>query len=127
MANLSITLISHVKVNQGSCAWLGLVDPTTPELALLAELATLEPLDVEDASNVAQRAKFNGTQGEGFALLATLVYNDGAREVIPEHIRRVYDTVQSTDNALTRTRTCARFPSGLLLQRYQHKPLVFTA
>ena len=120
MANSSVTLLSHVKVNQGSFAWLGLLDPTTPELALLAELATLEPLDVEVASNVAQRAKFNGTHGEGFALLGTLVYNDGAREVIPEHIRRVTDTVQSTDIALTRTRTCARFPSGLLLQRYQH-------
>ncbi len=78
----SITeLISDVKGDPGSFAWLGLVSPTQPELALITELFCLEPLDVEDAANVAQRAKFDLSEGEGFALLKTLSYDDQSREV----------------------------------------------
>lgn len=81
-ARTAITeLISHVKGDSGSFAWLGLVSPTKPELALVTELFGLEPLDVEDAANVSQRAKFDLSQGEGFALLKTLSYNEETREV----------------------------------------------
>jgi magnesium transporter len=74
-------LIAQVKGDPGSFVWLGLVSPTQPELALVTELFGLEPLDVEDASNVAQRAKFDFSEGEGFALLKTLSYDEASREV----------------------------------------------
>jgi magnesium transporter len=81
-ARIAITqLISHVKADPGSFVWLGLVSPTKPELSLVTELFGLEPLDVEDAANVAQRAKFDLSAGEGFALLKTLSYDANSREV----------------------------------------------
>ncbi len=58
-----------------------MVSPTKPELALVTELFGLEPLDVEDAANVAQRAKFDLSEGKGFALLKTLSYDEESREV----------------------------------------------
>lgn len=81
-ARVAITqLISEVKADPGSFVWLGLVSATQPELSLVTELFGLEPLDVEDAANVAQRAKFDLSLGEGFALLKTLSYDADSREV----------------------------------------------
>lgn len=79
--NVITELISHVKDDPGSFVWLGLVSPTPPELALVTELFGLEPLDVEDAANVSQRAKFDLSEGEGFALLKTLAYDASSHEV----------------------------------------------
>ena len=81
-ARVAITdLISQVKADAGSFVWLGLVSPTPAELSLVTELFALEPLDVEDAANLAQRAKFELSNGEGFALLKTLSYDATTREV----------------------------------------------
>ncbi len=81
-ARAAITqLISHVKAEPGSFVWVDLVTPTQSELRLVTELFSLEPLDVEDAANVAQRAKFDLSEGEGFALLKTLSYDANSREV----------------------------------------------
>ena len=81
-ARVAITdLISQVKADAGSFVWLGLVTPTPAELSLVTELFALEPLDVEDAANVAQRAKFELSNGEGFALLKTLSYDAISRAV----------------------------------------------
>ncbi len=76
-----VQLIAHVKGDPGSFAWLGLVSPTKPELSLITELFGLEPLDVEDAANVSQRAKFDLSEGKGFALLKTLSYDEVSREI----------------------------------------------
>jgi len=76
-----VQLITHVKGDPGSFAWLGLVSPTKPELSLITELFGLEPLDVEDAANVSQRAKFDLSEGKGFALLKTLSYDEVSREI----------------------------------------------
>jgi len=76
-----VELISHVKADPGSFVWLGLVSPTHAELALVTDLFGLEPLDVEDAANIAQRAKFELSQGKGFALLKTLSYDGQSRDV----------------------------------------------
>ncbi len=74
------TLISDVKTQPGSFVWVGLVDPTQPELDLVAELFSLEPLEIEDAGNTAQRPKLDLNEFQSFALLKTLSYDVDSRE-----------------------------------------------
>ncbi len=76
-----VQLISDVHEVPGSFAWVGLVDPTRPELALVAELFNLEPLEVEDASNTKQRPKFEIRTDGAFALLKTLSYKLDSQEI----------------------------------------------
>jgi magnesium transporter len=75
------TLISDVKTQPGSFVWVGLVNPTKPELALVAELFALEPLEIRDAGNTAQRPKFDLGENQSFALLKTISYNLDSKEI----------------------------------------------
>lgn len=74
-------LISDVKNQPGSFVWVGLVNPTKPELALVAELFALEPLEIEDAGNTNQRPKFDLGENRSFALLKTISYNLESKEI----------------------------------------------
>ncbi len=66
----------------GGFAWIGLLEPTKPELAMVAEIFALEHLQVEDAANPRQRAKVDiSEEGEFFTVLKTLGYNGEAGEV----------------------------------------------
>ena len=66
----------------GGFAWVGLMDPTKPELAMVAEVFALEPLQVEDAANPRQRAKVDMSEGgEIFTVLKTLGYDVESNEV----------------------------------------------
>ena len=57
--------------------WVGLVDPTKPELLAVQEVFDLEHLQVEDAANKRQRAKVDvSDEGTVFAVLKTLGYNE---------------------------------------------------
>lgn len=63
-------------------AWVGLINPTRPEMALVAEEFGLESLQVEDATNPSQRAKFDvGTDGCVFALVKVLGYDESTSAV----------------------------------------------
>lgn len=76
-----LELISHSESQPDSFTWVGLVEPTRPELDLVANLFDLEPLEVEDANNTAQRPKLLLGQDKSFALLKTLSYNVESREI----------------------------------------------
>lgn len=66
----------------GGFAWVGLMEPTKPELAMVAEVFALEPLQVEDAANPRQRAKVDISEsGEIFTVLKTLGYDENSNEV----------------------------------------------
>jgi len=65
----------------GGFAWIGLLEPTKPELAMVAEIFALEQLQVEDAANPRQRAKVDiSEEGELFTVLKTLGYDGEAGE-----------------------------------------------
>ena len=74
------SLIEQVGRQEGSFVWVGLVDPTRSELDLVAELFSLEPLEIEDAGNTAQRPKLDLNEFQSFALLKTLSYDVDSRE-----------------------------------------------
>lgn len=65
-----------------SFVWLGLFEPTRAELLMVAQIFELQPLQVEDAANDAQRPKFelDGT-GCGMALLKLLDYVKSTSDV----------------------------------------------
>lgn len=75
------SLIEQVGRQEGSFVWVGLVDPTRPELDLVAELFSLEPLEIEDAGNTAQRPKLDLNEFQSFALLKTLSYDVDSKEI----------------------------------------------
>lgn len=57
-------------------AWVGLLNPTKPELAMVADIFTLETLQVEDAANPQQRAKIDVAEdGSVFSVIKTLGYD----------------------------------------------------
>ena len=57
--------------------WVGLLDPTKPELLAVQEVFNLEHLQVEDAANARQRAKVDvSDDGSVFAVLKTLGYDE---------------------------------------------------
>lgn len=63
-------------------AWIGLVNPTKPELAMVAEIFELETLQVEDAANHRQRAKVDvSDDGSVFTVIKTLGYDPHTNEV----------------------------------------------
>ena len=66
-----------------SFIWLGLFEPTRAELDMVAEIFQLPKLQVEDAANTAQRAKFEfDQQGHGLAILKILDYVDSTSDVL---------------------------------------------
>lgn len=57
--------------------WVGLLDPTKPELIAVQEVFNLEHLQVEDAANSRQRAKVDVSEdGTVFTVLKTLGYDE---------------------------------------------------
>lgn len=69
--------LRHQSRDAEGFAWVGLINPTRPEMAMVAEEFGLESLQVEDATNPAQRAKFDvGENGSVFALVKVLGYDD---------------------------------------------------
>ncbi|MGA0208763.1 MAG: magnesium and cobalt transport protein CorA [Candidatus Nanopelagicales bacterium] len=57
--------------------WVGLLDPTKPELLAVQEVFNLEHLQVEDAANSRQRAKVDvSDDGTVFTVLKTLGYDE---------------------------------------------------
>lgn len=57
--------------------WVGLLDPTKPELLAVQEVFNLEHLQVEDAANSRQRAKVDVSEdGSVFTVLKTLGYDE---------------------------------------------------
>ena len=67
----------------GGFVWLGLFEPTKAELDMVAEVFELPKLQVEDAANKAQRAKFEfDANGHGLAILKTLDYVDSTSDVL---------------------------------------------
>jgi len=73
---------SKSRETPGSFVWLGLFEPTREELYGVAEILKLDELLVEDASNPAQRAKFDvSDDGSIFTLLKLLTYNPTTSDV----------------------------------------------
>ena len=68
-------LIDDVHAKPASFVWVGLVDPSKPELDLISELFNLEPLEIEEAGNTARRPKLEFGVEKSFALLKTLSYD----------------------------------------------------
>jgi len=66
----------------GSFIWVGLLDPTYEELKEIAEIFELAPLQVEDALNPNQRAKFDfDDEGHGLAVMKVLNYVEHSSDV----------------------------------------------
>jgi len=77
-----IAMRARAQEPDGGFVWLGLLDPTKPELAMVQEVFGLELLQVEDAANPRQRAKIDVSEdGALFAVIKTLGYNDSYAEV----------------------------------------------
>ena len=75
-------LVTSVAGQTDSFVWVGLVNPTKAEMALVADQFDLEALQVEDAINPHQRAKFDGDgNGRTFALFKVLGYDEVTSEV----------------------------------------------
>ena len=74
-------LMAETDGDAESFVWVGLVDPTRPELDLVADLFVLEPLEVEDSNNTSQRPKLILGAERSFALLKTLSYDVDSREI----------------------------------------------
>lgn len=69
--------------NPGSFVWIGLFEPTATELAKVASAFDLDQLQVEDAANPHQRAKFEfEDEGHVFGLLKLLDYVPGTSDVV---------------------------------------------
>lgn len=63
--------------------WLGLSEPTRPELQMISEVFELPQLQVEDAANPAQRPKFElDDEGHGLVVLKLLDYVDSTSDVL---------------------------------------------
>ena len=74
-----------------SFVWLGLFEPTRAEMQMVAEVFDLPPLQVEDASNDAQRPKFELDQsGCGMAILKVLDYVEATSDVRTGQIDAVH-------------------------------------
>ena len=66
----------------GSFVWLGLFEPTKAEIATVAEVFELSPLQVEDAANDAQRPKVEvGPGGRIFVIAKVLDYIERSSDV----------------------------------------------
>ncbi|MDD2858771.1 MAG: CorA family divalent cation transporter, partial [Candidatus Nanopelagicales bacterium] len=66
----------------GSFVWLGLFEPTRDELSMIERVFSLSHLQVEDAANPEQRAKFDFShEGHGLAVLKVLDYEEHSSDV----------------------------------------------
>ncbi|MEZ5116669.1 MAG: magnesium and cobalt transport protein CorA [Candidatus Nanopelagicales bacterium] len=64
-----------------SFVWVGLHDPSPAELAAVEDVFSLDHLQVEDAANPRQRAKFDLEEDFAFALLKVLGYVESTSDV----------------------------------------------
>lgn len=75
-------LVSDASGRADSFVWVGLINPSKAELSLVADAFSLESLQVEDAANPHQRAKFDvDDDGRTFALFKILGYDESTSEV----------------------------------------------
>lgn len=75
-------LRERAALSPGSFIWLGLVDPAREEFKEVAKIFDLDPLQVEDSLNPAQRAKFDfDDDGHGLALIKVLDYIEDSSDV----------------------------------------------
>lgn len=71
------SLLAAVREYPDGFVWVGLLDPTKPELLAVQEVFNLEHLQVEDAANARQRAKVDvADDGTVFTVLKTLGYDE---------------------------------------------------
>ena len=65
-----------------SFVWLGLFEPTRDELEMMTRIFELSHLQVEDAANPNQRAKFDfDSDGHGLAVIKVLDYYEPSSDV----------------------------------------------
>jgi magnesium transporter len=77
-----LALKEQCETSPGSFVWLGLFEPTKAELALVADVFSLEHLQVEDAANDAQRPKVEvGAGGRVFVIAKVLDYLERSSDV----------------------------------------------
>lgn len=76
-----MSFLAHRQTQPQSFAWIGVTNPTKPELALIAEVFALDPLEIEDAGNISQRPKCDFKSHHPFVLLKTLSYNTESKEI----------------------------------------------
>ncbi len=77
-----LDLKEQCKAKPGSFVWLGLFEPTKAELATVANVFELSPLQVEDAANDAQRPKVEvGPGGRIFVIAKVLDYIERSSDV----------------------------------------------
>jgi magnesium transporter len=65
----------------GAFVWIGLIEPTLAELRTVESVFGLERLQVDDAKNPMQRAKFDLEKDRAFVLLKVLAYIDSTSDV----------------------------------------------
>lgn len=68
-------LRDSVKMGRDSFLWIGLHDPTKPEMDLIQELFELSKLQIDDAANSRQRAKVEFDYQKAFVVLKVLHYD----------------------------------------------------
>jgi magnesium transporter len=61
--------------------WLGLVEPSRGEIDAAAKIFDLDPLEIDDAMNVRQRAKASFRKDSAFVVLKTLQYVEETSDV----------------------------------------------
>lgn len=69
-------LVEQARVDDDAFLWLGLLQPTKPEISAVAEILKLDPLLVEDALNPRQRTKLDVRQDQTFLVLKVINYID---------------------------------------------------
>lgn len=75
-------LVDECAQDHGAFVWIGLYEPTQPELALVESTFDLPHLQVEDAANSRQRPKLEVTGTDrAFLLVKTLDYADQSSDV----------------------------------------------
>lgn len=75
-------LVTQCCENAESFVWLGVFEPTKPEMELIAEAFALPHLQVEDATNPEQRAKIElDESGHGLAIIKLLDYVERTSDV----------------------------------------------
>ena len=75
-------LVTQCRENADSFIWLGVFEPTKPEMELIAEAFELPHLQVEDAANPQQRAKIElDESGHGLAIIKLLDYVESTSDV----------------------------------------------
>lgn len=81
LADALTQLRDSIGPSSDSFVWIGLHDPTQPELELVRKLFGLPHLQAEDAANVRQRAKVEFDHHKAFVVLKVLHYDKPTRAI----------------------------------------------